>query len=253
MDKMMSQWLVQSTVSGLTRRSVLGFAGSMAAVTLLGCARGHSANDPETEVASTIAVPGCVVRPEQTAGPYFVDEKLNRSDVRSNPADGAIRPGVPLRLVFQVAQMSGNTCTPLRDARVDIWHCDATGIYSDVNDRRMNTVGQKFLRGYQTTRAEGLAEFVTIYPGAYPGRAVHIHFKIRTMTETQTAKEFTSQLYFNDELTDRVHAQAPYPGGERTRNQQDGIFQRGGDQLLLQLDEAENGYTGRFEIGLALG
>lgn len=257
MDKIMSQHFPQLS-SGLTRRRALEFAGSMATVMLLGCARRPSAALSEAsessavQIASTMAVPGCVVRPEQTEGPYFVDERLNRSDVRSNPADGAVKPGVPLRLVFQVAQVSGNSCTPLHDAIVDIWHCDATGIYSDVNDRRIDTVGQKFLRGYQTTNAEGLAEFLTIYPGAYPGRAVHIHFKIRTMAGTQAISEFTSQLYFDDALTDRVHGQAPYPGGQRTRNQQDRIFQQGGDQLLLKLAEADTGYRGRFEIGLAL-
>lgn len=254
MDKMMSHRFPQFS-SGLTRRRALGFAGGMAAVTLLGCVRRSStvsSDASETsaaQVASTIAVPGCVVRPEQTEGPFFVEERLNRSDVRSDPADGRVRPGVPLRLVFQVAQISGNVCTPLRNAMVDIWHCDATGVYSDV----MDTVGQQFLRGYQKTSAEGQAEFLTIYPGAYPGRAVHIHFKIRTMADAQSAVEFTSQLYFDDTVTDRVQAQPPYPGGQRTRNQQDRIFQRGGDQLLLHLAEAENGYTGRFEIGLAVG
>jgi protocatechuate 3,4-dioxygenase beta subunit len=121
-----------------------------------------------------------------------------------------------------------------------------------VSDRRFNTIGKKFLRGYQVTNANGMAEFITIYPGWYPGRTIHIHFKIRTNADAQQSSEFTSQLYFDDAITDRVHAQAPYVArGQRTqKNNQDGIFQSGGDQLLLQLTNAAEGYVGRFDIGL---
>jgi protocatechuate 3,4-dioxygenase beta subunit len=171
-----------------------------------------------------------VVRPQQTEGPYFVDEKLNRSDIRSDPADGAVKPGVPLQLVFQVFQVGDRTCTPLRNAIVDVWHCDAAGVYSDVSDRSFNTVGQKFLRGYQVTNDNGTAEFLTIYPGWYPGRTVHIHFKIRTNSNSQSNYEFTSQLYFDDALTDQVHSQAPYAARSQRaeKNDQDGIFRNGG-------------------------
>lgn len=250
-----------SIASVLTRREVLGFISGTAVVSLFGCLRGQSTSVTSTATpinsstqaqTPTTTTPACVVRPEQTEGPYFVDEKLNRSDIRSDPSDNSVKQGVPLRLVFQVSQVSDRTCTPLSNAIVDIWHCDADGVYSDVNDRSFSTVGKKFLRGYQVTNANGVAEFVTIYPGWYPGRAVHIHFKIRTNSASQPGYEFTSQLYFNDALTDQVHAQAPYAArGQRTqRNDQDGIFQDGGQQLMLQLTKAAEGYEGRFEIGL---
>jgi len=246
-----------SIASVLTRREVLGFIGGTAAVSLVGCLRGQSASVVPTNSltqtpTSTVAAPSCVVRPEQTEGPYFVDEKLNRSDIRFDPSDGSVKQGVPLRLVFQVSQVNDRSCTPLSNASVDVWHCDAKGIYSDVNDRSFNTVGKKFLRGYQVTNANGTAEFVTIYPGWYPGRAVHIHFKIRTDSASQPGYEFTSQLYFNDALTDQVHAQAPYAArGQRTqKNDQDGIFRDGGEQLMLQITKATEGYVGRFNIGL---
>jgi protocatechuate 3,4-dioxygenase beta subunit len=239
----------------LTRREVLGFIGGTVAISWVGCLRGQSAsvlptNSSTQTPTSTVATPLCVVRPEQTEGPYFVDEKLNRSDIRFDPSDGSVKQGVPLRLVFQVSQVSDRSCTPLSNASVDVWHCDAEGIYSDVNDRSFNTVGKKFLRGYQVTNANGTAEFVTIYPGWYPGRAVHIHFKIRTDSASQLGYEFTSQLYFNDALTDRVHAQAPYAAkGQRTqKNDQDDIFRNGGEQLMLQITKVEEGYVGRFDI-----
>ena len=233
-------------IASMSRREVLGFIGGTAAVSLVECLRGQSAS---VKASSTVTTPQCVVRPEQTEGPYFVDEKLNRFDIRSDPSDGSVKPGVPLRLVFQVFQ-SDRACTPLSGAVVDVWHCDAQGIYSDVNERRFNTVGKKFLRGYQVTDADGVAQFMTIYPGWYPGRAVHLHFKIRT-DSAQPVYEFISQLYFDDALTAQIHAQSPYTkGGQRLLNNQDGIFENGGEQLTLQLTSAVEGYMGKLAIGL---
>ena len=121
-----------------------------------------------------------------------------------------MKQGVPLRLVFHVSQVDGRSCKSLTGATVDVWHCDALGVYSDVTDRSFNTVGKKFLRGYQVTDTNGTVELVTIYPGWYQGRTVHIHFKIRTDSASGRDYEFTSQLYFNDSLTEQIHAQPPY-------------------------------------------
>jgi protocatechuate 3,4-dioxygenase beta subunit len=201
------------------------------------------------------ATSSCIVRPQQTEGPYFVDEKLNRADIRVEPSDQSVKEGVPLRLIFRVSQIAGDTCMPLRGAVVDVWHCDALGVYSDFRDINglFDTRGKKFLRGYQLTDATGTVEFITIYPGWYPVRTVHIHFKIRPPSSTsQPGLEFTSQLYFDDAITDQVHAQAPYANrGQRTlRNEEDRIFQRGGKELILPLVKEATGYAGTFEIGL---
>jgi len=198
--------------------------------------------------------PSCVVRPEQTEGPYFVDERLNRSDIRSDPTDGRMRPGTPLTLTLLVSRLSTGGCQPLTGAQVDIWHCDALGVYSDVRDPGFNTVGQKFFRGYQITDARGHVRFSTVYPGWYEGRTVHIHFKIRTEPMARRSFEFTSQMYFDDGLTDRVHGDPPYAArGPRTaRNQHDRIFRRGGDQLMLVPTIAADGYAATFAIGLQL-
>lgn len=196
----------------------------------------------------------CVVRPQQTEGPYFVDERLNRSDLRLDPSDGSVTRGVPLRLVFRVARIAGSSCTPLRGALVDVWQCDALGVYSDIRDIHgwFDTRGKKFLRGYQATDASGIAQFMTIYPGWYPGRTVHIHFKVRADSESGRGDEFTSQLYFEDSVTDQVHAQPPYATkGRRTlRNDGDFIFQGGGNQLILRLTQEGQGYVGTFDLGL---
>jgi protocatechuate 3,4-dioxygenase beta subunit len=138
---------------------------------------------------------------------------------------------------------------------VDIWQCDAVGRYSDVNDRRNSTSGQTFLRGQQVTNASGIVQFTTIYPGWYSGRAVHIHFKVRTAASSSPAYEFTSQFYFDERLTDRVHARAPYSThtGQRTRNESDGPFRDGGTQLILPVTERGQGYSASFTVGMRPG
>jgi protocatechuate 3,4-dioxygenase beta subunit len=226
-------------------------------VLLVGCGLSPSATSGATATSGSTATTsttsnGCVVRPEETEGPYFVDEKINRSDIRSDPTDGTVKDGLLLKLKFVVA--NANACAALAGATVDVWHCDALGVYSDATDPGFNTKGKKFLRGYQTTDASGIAQFTTIYPGWYQGRAVHIHFKIRLASGSGSTYDFTSQLFFDDTVTDQVHGQAPYASkGQRTlRNAGDSIYQSGGDQLLLNLTKESEGYSATFPLGLQL-
>ena len=113
-------------------------------------------------------------------------------------------------------------------------------------------MGQTFLRGYQLSDSAGVAQFVTIYPGWFMGRAVHIHFKVRTTPGGTSGLEFTSQMFFDESLTDIVHAQVPYSskGRRDTTNSRDGIFQGRGSQLLLPLLASGGGYAGNFSIGV---
>jgi len=228
----------------LSRREALALIGASGAALLTGVRPARA--------AAPLPAPSCIARPQQTEGPFFVEERLNRSDIRSDPGTGAVKPGVPLRLALRVSRMSGASCAPHAGAQVDIWHCDAEGRYSDVGNRRATS--EKFLRGYQRTDAAGMAQFLTIYPGSYGGRAVHVHFKIRTAASSAAAYEFTSQLYFDDELTDRVYASAPYAAGRRrsTRNADDFIFRDGGSKLLLDLAPEAPGYAATFDIGLQI-
>jgi len=131
---------------------------------------------------------------------------------------------------------------------------DAQGVYSDVSERRFRTLGSRFLRGYQVTDATGSVRFVTIYPGWYPGRTVHIHCKIRTGANAARALQWTSQLYFDDTITDQAHRHVAYPqrGRPRTRNGRDDIFQDGGRSLMLALSGAAEGYDAGFSVGLTL-
>jgi protocatechuate 3,4-dioxygenase beta subunit len=122
----------------LSRREALKLLSAIGVGLLAGCAPGQTnpaqptassatGPAPTAPAAGTVAAPACIVRPEQTEGPYFVDEQLNRSDIRSDPATGAVKDGTPLALILRVAQISGSACVPLAGALVDIWHCDADG------------------------------------------------------------------------------------------------------------------------------
>lgn len=250
----------------LSRRDALKVLGIGSAAFLAACTSSEEAStfvptEALTQVSSTQAaatvgtVLDCVVRPELTIGPYFVDEQLERSDIRTNSSDISVKEGVPLTLNINVASVGENSCTPIEGAQVDIWHCNAQGVYSGVSDPNSDTTGQDFLRGYQLTDANGAVQFQTIYPGWYAGRAVHIHFTIRTKGADGGDYQFTSQFFFDDTLTDQVHALEPYASkGQRdTRNSNDNIFGGGGDQLLLNLQgDTTSGFTGSMNIGLDL-
>jgi protocatechuate 3,4-dioxygenase beta subunit len=199
--------------------------------------------------------PGCVVRPEQMEGPYFVDGMLDRSDIRADPDTGEVKPGTPLLLTLSVATLHGSACAPLAGAHVDLWHCDALGVYSGVKDPSFDTTGHHYFRGWQRTDGKGEARFRTIYPGWYPGRAVHIHFKVRTDPTANRGQVFTSQLYFDDALTTRVHQGLPYSSkdGRRTMNADDEIFADGGAQLMLAPERSGNGWAARFDMALQTG
>jgi protocatechuate 3,4-dioxygenase beta subunit len=200
------------------------------------------------------AMPACVLTPAQTEGPYFVDERLERSDVRTDPVDTSVKPGAVLTLDLRILAVGKANCDPVAGAIVDIWHCDAAGVYSDTEDMTVRTRGSKFLRGYQITDAAGRVRFTTIYPGAYPGRAVHVHFKVRPQAPAGGG-EFTSQLYFDDALTDRVHAASPYAGSRapRTRNDGDGLYRHGGRALQLTVTNADGRYAAAYDVGIRAG
>lgn len=205
-----------------------------------------------TRAVETMA---CVSRPALTEGPFFEDELLFRSDIRTDPGTGGVSAGVPLTLTLNIFSTSGSDCIPLSGAIVDIWHCDAAGNYSDepAGAGNGNTLGLKNLRGYQLTDSNGSVTFTTIYPGWYSGRTVHIHYKVRLFAGATRTYDFTSQLFFDDTLTDQVYTQAPYNsrGTRNTRNSNDGIYQSGGSALILSLaPDGRGGYTSTWDIGL---
>ena len=186
-------------LAGIDDTSLLKGLGPKASATLGEKALAESILRPALFEASPLAASldtteiACVGRPSLTEGPFFVDEKLNRSDIRSDPSTGTVRAGTKLTIRFNIYRTTGTTCTPLSGAYVDIWHCDASGGYSDVSGQgNPNNIGLKFLRGYQVTDANGTVQFTTIYPGWYSGRTVHIHYKVRLYAGSNKTYEFTS-------------------------------------------------------------
>ncbi|MFC4637664.1 intradiol ring-cleavage dioxygenase [Deinococcus hohokamensis] len=231
----------------------LGLGGTAVGAGLFGTWYLRGRNSAGTIGAKSL--PGCVVRPAQIEGPYFVTNELNRRDIRANSSGGAVQAGVPLTLEFVVSRVALNTCEPRPNIKIDVWQCDAQGVYSGVADTadQFDTRGQDFLRGYQLTDADGKASFQTIYPGWYTGRSVHLHFSMSVITDGKVTGEFTTQLYFPDPVTDEVHARAPYnTKGQRDRlNSTDILYRNGGSQLLLDVKgNPTEGYTATFDVGL---
>src|SRR4029434_10329379 len=120
----------------------------------------------------------CVLTPELTIGPYFVDERLNRSDLTPNNSDPNVPDATPLTLTLTIMEYTSSGCSALAGAQVDVWHADAAGVYSD--EAVKNTTGQTHLRVYQITDSNGVVTFKTVIPGWYSERTIHIHVMIRT-------------------------------------------------------------------------
>ena len=249
----------------LTRREVLALMGVVGVgAVAVACAPGSAASGAATAgatsgagatalatataVAVASSLPSCVVVPELTEGPYYVNENLDRSDIRIDTSDGSVSDGAVLTLDWVVSQVDGNACIPLDGVLVDVWHCDAAGTYSDVGGAQ----GHDYLRGYQHTDASGKARIVTIYPGWYPGRAVHIHFKIRTDAKASSGFEFTSQLFFDDAFSAGVYATGVYAakGPQDVRNENDGIYQQSQGMTLLEVARDGDGSKATFEVAL---
>lgn len=233
--------------AAVTRRGALlklgGFAatavgaGALGARSLLDTPDAEAAGSGPAAVASGLV--SCVLAPEMTEGPYYVEG----DKVRRNITEG--KTGVPLTLRLTVVDVS--TCRPIKGAAVDIWHCDGGGVYSATSQQ--NTEDLTFLRGIQRTDQNGLALFKTIYPGWYSGRAVHIHLKVYLGGNTV----HTGQLFFPDKLTDVVYKRAPYnrrPNRD-PRNAADSIYRNGGKRSTLKLVKAGTGYVGRITMGVA--
>jgi protocatechuate 3,4-dioxygenase beta subunit len=202
----------------------------------IGATDGEALGDGPAAVASGAVT--CVLAPEQTEGPYYLDD----AKIRRNIVEG--KAGVPLALRLTVVDAS--SCKPIKGAAVDVWHCDAAGVYSGTSAQ--GTEDDRFLRGVQRTDAKGVALFRTIYPGWYRGRTVHIH----VMVHIGGNVVHTGQLYFSDAVTDAVYRRSPYNrrANRDPRNVGDSIYRNGGKRSTLKLARSGSGYTGRITMGV---
>lgn len=208
-----------------TRRGFLTAAAGSAAG-LLQIRQGQAA---EATPAAT-REDACILTPQAEAGPYYIDPKLVRTDIRDGKA------GVPLTLRFRVIE--AGPCSALSGARVDIWHCDARGIYSafpgQSDTHNLDTTNATFLRGTQTTDKAGWAEFTTIYPGWYPGRATHIHFKIFTDEKTV----LVGQTFFPEALNEFIYTNVP----DYMKRSQQRLVVNANDHVATESDPEHRAY-----------
>jgi len=238
--------------TALTRRHALTRLGGILAAALTSA--GWKLSRSGTASASPVA---CLLATEQTQGPYYIPHEKIRRDITEH------RPGTPLALRLRVVDAS--SCRPIKGATVEVWHCDAGGLYSGFvgasaggppppagggpgGGGSQPTDKKTFLRGGQRSDATGVVVFDTIYPGWYRGRTVHIHVKVHVGGSVV----HTGQLYFPDSLTDTVYAKAPYDKrpNRDTRNATDGIYAAGGAASTLRLARRTAGYVGTITMGV---
>ncbi|HEY7397016.1 MAG TPA: intradiol ring-cleavage dioxygenase [Gaiellaceae bacterium] len=224
----------------LTRRGSIGRIGTLLAAVAGGGLTAARAEGGDGPAAVSSGLVSCVLTPELTEGPYY----LAGEKVRRNITDD--HSGTPLALRLTVVDAS--TCKPVKGAAVDIWHADASGVYSGFG---AGAGSRTFMRGIQPTDAHGLARFVTVYPGWYMGRAVHIHVKVHVGGNVV----HTGQLFFSDAITDTVYKRAPYSSrpNRDVRNAQDSIFVNGGKRSLLALKRNGSGWAGSITMGVHRG
>ena len=206
---------------------------------------GASGATPAAVVALLDKSPTCAMTPESTAGPFWFDAESIRSDIRED------RAGATLQLAMRVNDVTacsteGGLGTPIPNCVVEIWHCDAGGVYSGFESSSAASRDDgTYLRGAQVTNADGVAQFTTIYPGWYPGRTVHIHLKVHV----DRRNVLTGQLYFDESLNDAVNATSPYDehSGRRTLNADDRLFEE--SSVVTAVAEGQ-GYLAAINLGV---
>ncbi len=146
--------------------------------------------------------------PSETEGPFWLDVATQRKDIRTDPTTGAAQAGFPLRLTISLGQLANAVATPIDGGRIDLWHANAAGHYSDEPNglNGADTQGVYWLRGWQLTNAHGIVNFTTNYPMYYNGRAPHVHVRVRLYSGTTVTTNFTTQLFFSDAVSTAVYA-----------------------------------------------
>lgn len=197
---------------------------------------------PVRSVAAATAVTSQPLTAKTTEGPYYFDPKLVRADITEGLS------GVPLDIAFTVFDLAGR---PFANARVDVWHCDAQGLYSGYPRQGENgatdLTGKTFLRGTQLANAKGEVTFRSVYPGWYRGRTTHIHFKVINGAKTN----LTSQFFLPDALSEFLYTQLPAYRRAQLRdtlNSTDGIAIEAGETVEGTVREAHGRYIAALTL-----
>jgi protocatechuate 3,4-dioxygenase beta subunit len=233
----------------MNRRDLLKGLGAMGLGSLLPTGKTLSAEEKAKirQAAST-----CFLTPQETEGPYYFNANLLRQDIRQDTMTGVIKTGLPLNMLITVINFD---CVPIPNVLVDIWHCDKDGVYSGYAGQPggVSTIGQTFLRGIQMTEANGQCSFTSVYPGWYPGRVTHVHFKVRLTSTTYV----TSQFAFPDSTNTAVYTTPLYvaKGQNSLTNASDSIFGTANPEnqvMAVTPNATTGGYDGTFTIGINL-
>jgi len=241
----------------VTRRNLLEALGLAGAAMVAACASSPNSASSTNNSTTTPTTTGtssttgsCVVAAEETAGPY--PDRLgmisNQSFLRQDITEG--KSGLPLTLALTIVNVRQN-CAAVNNASVEIWQCDAAGNYSEYAQPGYDGTGKTFLRGLQTTDANGQVTFTTIYPGWYAGRATHIHVEV--FRGNSIAK--TTQIAFPEDVTRSVYATGMYAskGQSSTSNSGDMVFSDGTQREMATLTgNTSSGYTATLTIGVAI-
>lgn len=191
---------------GFLKQGAIGLGSIIAIPTLISSCNKEEDYDPNA----------CAVSPTETAGPFPI--KTPAQLVRENIIGD--RTGIPLMLTFNI-QNTNDSCNPMSGVLVDIWHCDAQGNYSEYDGQIDGSfTNNSFLRGRQTTDANGNASFISIFPGWYPGRTPHIHLEVKSSTGTSL---LITQVSWSEDVSNTVYATSDYNGNQDTTNANDGI------------------------------
>jgi len=254
-------------VSRKAALKVLGLAGGGFFVARCGGSGGAStpiatatSSSAALATATAAATGACAVTPEGEIGPYFTDDSAsgyNRSNIVANLDGTQVQTGVPFALTVFVRD-SENGCALLTGAQVDIWHCNASGVYS--NESSESTSPDQWLRGYQLTNSAGSVTFGTILPGWYAGRTTHIHLRVRSSyseASSTTDGTNTTQVFFDQTLIDSLSTSvSPYSaeGVNPTTNSGDRVYatQTLGENLLSLSGSIVAGYTATFTVDLPI-
>ena len=231
----------------VTRREVLGTLGVAGAALSLGCGS-ETPTSPTATTTTGVTTGGttsaaCVVTPSETIGPYPSLTDMIRSDIRED------RAGTPLTLTITVTN-TNNACSPLSGATVDIWQCDAEGRYSQYSQGGFDGRASTFLRGMQTTDANGRVTFTTVYPGWYQGRATHIHVEV--LVNGRSVK--VTQIGFPESVNADVYRSGVYAarGLNPTSNAGDMVFADSISQETAGVSGSPaGGYAATFTVNVA--
>ena len=234
----------------ITRREVFGVLGAAGAALAVGCGSETPTSPTATETGGATATTGgassgaCVVSPQETEGPYPSLADLIRSDIREG------RSGTPVALTLTVVNVN-SACSPVANAVIDIWQCDAEGHYSQYNQPGYNGTAQTFLRGIQATDSRGQVTFTTVYPGWYAGRATHIHVEVTVNGRSVKV----TQIAFPEDVSAEVYRSGVYAakGQNPTTNARDNVFSDGvSEELIALTGNTSSGYSATFRVGVAV-